>query len=114
MKIDPLTRNVLVGYGAFCAANWAATYWAARSGSPLLFGSAQLLSLNEKLRPLNLLAHLFDPLAAAQRAQTHAPSSSTPGNGAPKAIGPPQSSGGYYMPPQNFGLNDPTNWDDSK
>ena len=68
MKVSPEARNLLIGYGAFCAANWAATYWAARSGSPLLFGSAQLLSLNESLRPLNLLSRLFDPLAAAQRA----------------------------------------------
>lgn len=68
MKMSPTTRNVLMGYGAFCAVNWAATYWAARSGSPLLFGSAQLLNLNESLRPINILARVFDPLAAAQRA----------------------------------------------
>lgn len=99
--LDPLTRNVLVGYGAFCAANWAATYWAARSGSPLLFGSAQLLSWNEKLRPLNLLAHLLDPLAAAQRAGQ-------------SAHPPPVAAPHTYLPPVNFGLTDPTNWDDSK
>jgi hypothetical protein len=108
--LDPLTRNVLVGYGAFCAANWAATYWAARSGSPFLFGSAQLLSWNEKLRPLNLLAHLFDPLDAAQRAgQSH------PAPPSPPAVAPPAPpSGGGLMPYLNFGLNDPTNWDDAK
>jgi hypothetical protein len=61
------TRNVLVGYGAFCAVNWAATYYAARSGSPLLLGSAGLLSLNESLRALNLLSRFVDPIALAEK-----------------------------------------------
>lgn len=71
--MNTLTRNVLVGYGAFCAVNWALTYYAARSGSPLLFGSAGLLSLNESLRPLNLLSHVVDPLGVAQRAGASGP-----------------------------------------
>lgn len=62
------TRYALYGYGAFCAVNWAATYYAARSGSPLLFGSAGLLTLNENLRKLNVLSYLVDPLQAAQHA----------------------------------------------
>lgn len=62
------TRNVLYGYGAFCAVNWALTYYAARSGSPFLFGSANLLSLNETLRKVNALSYLIDPLAVAQKA----------------------------------------------
>lgn len=61
------TRNALLGYGAFCAVNWAITYFAARSGSPLLFGSAQLLSLNESLRKANVLSYLVDPLKVAQQ-----------------------------------------------
>jgi len=61
------TRNVLMGYGVFCAVNWAATYFTARSGSPLLFGSAGLLSLNETLRPWNLLARVIDPIAFAEK-----------------------------------------------
>lgn len=64
--MKPMTRNVLVGYGAFCAVNWAATYYAARSGSPMLLGSTALLSLNTSLSPLNLLARIIDPLAMAQ------------------------------------------------
>jgi hypothetical protein len=64
--MKPTTRNVLVGYGAFCAINWALTYYAARSGSPLLFGSATLLSVNESLRPFNLLSRAIDPLTVAQ------------------------------------------------
>jgi hypothetical protein len=60
-------QNIALGYGLFCVLNWAATYSAARSGSPLLLGSARLLSINESLRPFNLLAHIVDPLAAAQR-----------------------------------------------
>jgi len=67
-------RNIAIGYGAFCAINWAVTYYAARSGSPLLFGSAGLLNLNESLRPLNLLSRLVDPLAMAQRSAPAAPS----------------------------------------
>ncbi len=68
-------RNVLVGYVGFCAVNWAATYYAARSGSPVLLGSAGLLTLNESLRPLNLLARLVDPIAAAERATQGHPAS---------------------------------------
>lgn len=72
--MSPLTRNALLGYGAFCAVNWAATYFAARSGSPLLFGSAALLSLNESLRPLNVLAYVINPINFAQKqAATAAP-----------------------------------------
>jgi hypothetical protein len=78
-----MTRNVLLGYGAFCAVNWAATYFAARSGSPLLLGSAGLLSLNESLRPFNLLARVINPLDAAQRAGTSPPA---PPGAAPAAI----------------------------
>lgn len=76
------TRNVLVGYGAFCAVNWAATYYAARSGSPLLLGSAGLLSLNESLRALNLLSRFLDPIALAEK---HA---SAPAAAAAPAAGP--------------------------
>ncbi len=65
--MNTLARNALIGYGAFCAINWAVTYSAARSGSPLLFGSASLLSLNESLRPLNLLAYLVNPINFAQQ-----------------------------------------------
>jgi hypothetical protein len=60
------TRTALMGYGAFCAVNWAVTYYAARSGSPLLLGSTALLSLNESLRKLNLLSYVIDPLRVAQ------------------------------------------------
>jgi hypothetical protein len=77
--MNPMTRKVLTGYGLFCAVNWALTYSAARSGSPLLFGSAQLLSLNESLRPLNLLARLLDPLALAQRQSAPAAAAAAPG-----------------------------------
>jgi hypothetical protein len=72
-------RNIAIGYGAFCAVNWAVTYYAARSGSPLLFGSAALLNLNESLRPLNLLARLVDPLAMAQQQAAPAAAPSAPG-----------------------------------
>lgn len=82
--MNRMTRNTLMGYGAFCAVNWVLTYSAARSGSPVLFGSAQLLGLNESLRPLNLLARVFDPLAFAQR-QANSPSV------APAANAPAQS-----------------------
>ncbi len=66
--MTPTVRNALVGYGAFCAVNWALTYYAARSGSPFLFGSANLLSLNETLRKVNALSYLIGPLAVAQKA----------------------------------------------
>jgi hypothetical protein len=62
------TQYLLYGYAGFCAVNWALTYYAARSGSPLLFGSASLLSLNETLRKVNALSYLVDPLAVAQKA----------------------------------------------
>jgi hypothetical protein len=62
------TEYLLYGYAGFCAVNWALTYYAARSGSPLLFGSASLLSLNETLRKVNVLSYLVDPLAVAQKA----------------------------------------------
>ncbi len=65
--MNRLTRNALMGYGAFCAVNWAVNYYAARSGSPMLLGSTALLSLNTSLTPLNLLARVIDPLAMAQR-----------------------------------------------
>lgn len=68
MRLTPTTRNVLYGYGAFCVVNWALTYYAARSGSPFLFGSAGLLSLNETLRKANVLSYLVDPLDAAVKA----------------------------------------------
>ncbi len=77
MKLNRTTRNVLYGYGAFCAVNWALTYYAARSGSPLLFGSASLLSLNETLRKVNALSYLVDPLAAAQKAGSSSPAGSS-------------------------------------
>lgn len=80
--MNRLTRNALYGYGAFCAVNWVATYTAARSGSPLLLGSAQLLSLNESLRPLNLLSRLINPLSMAQ---SH---SAAAAPGAPTGIAP--------------------------
>lgn len=64
--MNTTARNALLGYGAFCAVNWAVTYFAARSGSPLLFGSAQLLTLNESLRRVNVLSYLVDPLTVAQ------------------------------------------------
>jgi hypothetical protein len=60
-------------YGVFCAVNWALAYNAARTGNPLLFGSAALMNLNETLRKFNIVSHLFDPLAAAQRAGAGTP-----------------------------------------
>lgn len=62
-----LTRNVLLGYGGFCVLNWAAAYYSARSGSPFLFGSAQLLQLNENLGRVNLIRWLIDPIQSAER-----------------------------------------------
>jgi hypothetical protein len=75
--MNRMTRNVLYGYGAFCAVNWGLTYMAARSGSPLLFGSAGLLNLNESLRKVNVLAYLIDPLQVAQKQGAAAPAGPT-------------------------------------
>lgn len=75
--MTPTVRNALYGYGAFCAVNWALTYYAARSGSPFLFGSASLLSLNETLRKVNALSYLIDPLAVAQKAGSSGQASGT-------------------------------------
>lgn len=70
------TQYLLYGYAGFCAVNWALTYYAARSGSPLLFGSASLLSLNETLRKVNALSYLVDPLTVAQKAGSSSPAGS--------------------------------------
>lgn len=70
-----LTRNVLLGYGGFCVLNWAIAYYTARSGSPLLLGSASLLQLNENLGRANLMRWIVDPIQFAERqmhAQMHA------------------------------------------
>lgn len=85
------THKLLMGYGAFCAVNWAATYYAARSGSPRLLGSAQLLTLNESLRPLNLLARLIDPRSVA-----HAPAAHTPAGAPPQQFLPDAATVTHY------------------
>lgn len=72
-----LTRNVLLGYGGFCVLNWAIAYYSARSGSPLLLGSASLLQLNENLGRANLMRWIVDPIQFAER-QMHSSSVSVP------------------------------------
>ncbi len=60
-----MTRNVLVGYGGFCAVNLAIAYLTSNNRTGRQPGQNKLLDFNDSLLPLNLLARFVPQGAGA-------------------------------------------------
>lgn len=77
--MKPLARNVLIGYGAFCAVNLAVSYMTSSARTGRQLGQNKLLDFNDSLLPFNVLARVLSQSTGALIPAAAASSGAMPG-----------------------------------